>query len=77
MPKKIKDDELRAYQQRIGAKEYERQYHRLYSEAIQCNKRYSGKEYTNSSDKLRTLREKYKNGVTDKAVKEMVDKLIG
>lgn len=77
MPKIIKDDELRAYQRRIGEEEYRKQYHRLYSEAIQCNGRYSGKEYTNSSDKLKALREKYKNGVTDKTVKDMLDKLIG
>ena len=77
MPNKIKDNELRAYQQKIGAKEYERQYHRLYSEAKQCNKRYSEREYENPPDKLKALREKYKNGVTDKTVREMVDKLIG
>lgn len=77
MPKMIKDDELRAYQQMIGAKEYERQYHVLYTKARLSNKRYSEKEYKNTPDKLKALKEKYKNGVTDKTVREMVDKLIG
>ena len=77
MPKTIKDDELRTYQQMIGAKEYERQYHVLYSKARLSNKRYSEKEYKNTHDKLKALKEKYKNGVTDKTVREMVDKLIG
>lgn len=77
MPKMIKDDELRAYQQRIGAKEYKRQYQALYSEARPSNKRYSGKEYKNTPDKLKALKEKYKNGVTDETVREMVDNLIG
>ena len=77
MPKKIKDIELRAYQERVGEEEYRKQYHRLYSNTMQCDKRYSGSEYVNSPERLRALKEKYKNGVTDKAVREMVDKLIG
>ena len=77
MPKMIKDDELRAYQQMIGAKEYKRQYHALYSEASRLsNKRYSEKEYKNTPDKLKALKEKYKNGATDKTIREMVDNLI-
>lgn len=71
------DEELRGYKELIGNKEFRRQYQRLYQEAIQCPKRYSEKEYTNSPEKLKAIREKYKKGVTDKTVKEMLDKLIG
>lgn len=73
----IDDEELRGYRELIGNKEFRRQYQRLYQEAVQSPKRYSGKEYKNSPEKLKAIREKYKKGVTDKTVKEMLDKLIG
>lgn len=71
------DRELRDYRELIGNEEFRRQYQRLYQEAVQCPKRYSGKEYKNSPEKLKAIREKYKKGVADKTVKEMLDKLIG
>lgn len=71
------DKELRDYRELVGNKEFRRQYQCLYQEAVQCPKRYSGKEYKNSPEKLKAIREKYKKGVTDKTVKEMLDKLIG
>lgn len=71
------DKELRDYRELIGKVEFRRQYQRLYQEAIQCPKRYSEKEYTNSPEKLKAIREKYKKGVTDKTVKDMLDKLLG
>lgn len=71
------DKELRDYRELIGNEEFRRQYQRLYQEAVQCPKRYSGKEYKNSPEKLKAIREKYKKGVADKTVKEMLDKLIG
>lgn len=71
------DEELRGYKELIGKVEFKRQYQRLYQEAVQSPKRYSGKEYKNPPEKLKAIREKYKKGVTDKTVKEMLDKLIG
>lgn len=71
------DEELRGYRELIGKVEFKKQYQRLYQETIQSHKRYSGREYKNSSEKIKALREKYKKGVTDKTVKEMLDKLIG
>ena len=71
------DEELRDYKELVGNKEFRKQYQRLYQEARQCPKRYSEKEYKNPPEKIKALREKYKKGVTDKTVKEMLDKLIG
>ena len=58
------DKELKAYRKLIGVKEYETQYHRLYSEAKQNNERYSGLKYTNSKAKLNAIKEKYRNGIS-------------
>lgn len=58
------DKELKAYRKLIGVKEYEMQYHRLYSEAKQHKERYSGLEYTNSPERLQKIKEKYKDGVS-------------
>lgn len=71
------DKELRDYRELVGKVEFKRQYQCLYQEARQCPKRYSGEEYKNSPEKLKAIREKYKKGVTDKTVKNMLDKLLG
>ena len=77
MGKHEKDPELLAYKNRIGSEEYNRQYHQLYDEAKQKKSRYSGQVYDNSPDKLKALREKYKNGVSDKTIREMLSTLRG
>lgn len=74
MGRTIKDEELRAYQERIGAKQYRASYMYELNKAIRLkksNKRYSGENYVNSEEKLNTLKEKYKNGVTEEIIKEM------
>ena len=71
------DSELRDYAERIGMEEYKRQYGQLYQEAKQHKTRYSGKSYSNSSDRLKVIREKYKNGIPKGTVNDMLDKLLG
>lgn len=69
-----KDPELLAYRDTIGANEYNRQYKRLYVNTNKSDKRYSGRKYENTEEKLLQLREKYRNGVTLKDIKEMFEK---
>lgn len=38
--------------------------------------RYSGKVYKNSKEKLQSIKEKYKNGVTDEIMKEFMNNLM-
>lgn len=77
MPKNIVDRELKAYAERIGREEYKRQYGQLYQEAKQHKTRYSGLSYSNSSDRLKAIREKYKDGIPKGTVNDMLDKLLG
>ena len=65
MSRIIKDEELRAYRERIGAKQYRDLY--LYEankvrRLTRNNTRYSGYNYVNSEEKLNAIKEKYKNG---------------
>lgn len=67
-----KTDELLQYRRRIGDAEYRKQYLALYRFAEQSTRRNSGKEYENTKDHLQSLKEKYKNGVNNDIIKEMV-----
>lgn len=72
--RKIKDDELRTYRERIGFKQYRALYMHEVNKALRLaknNKRYSGKKYINSEERLDTIKEKYKNGVTEEILAEM------
>ena len=75
--KTIKDLELRAYQKRIGAKQYRTLY--LY-EANKVRRltrndiRHSGTHYVNSAEKLDAIKQKYKNGVTQEIMEEWLGK---
>ena len=65
--KKIEDDELREYQHEIGQKEYKKfqmNYCNKSARIRNYNLRASGKHYNNSEEKIREIKEKYKNGVT-------------
>lgn len=67
------DKELLAYRDVIGEKEFRLEYYKLYSEPRNTpDKRYSGKRYENSPEKLKAIKEKYKNGVTEEHIKEML-----
>ena len=71
--KKIKDDELREYQMKIGQKEYKKvqtNYCNKSARIRNYNLRASRKNYENSEEKLEQIKEKYKNGVTMDILKE-------
>lgn len=65
------DAELTAYRNLIGHEVYDKQYKALYNQS-RHNKRYSELHYTNDKIKLEAIKEKYKNGVSDDIIKEMV-----
>ena len=76
MPK-IKDEELRNYQERLGAEQNRALY--LYEannvrRLTRNNIRQSGKDYVNSKEKLNAIKEKYKNGVTQEIMEEWLGK---
>lgn len=51
------------------------EYHKMVHDAIgkaKYNTRASDKRYTNSQEKLNQLKEKYKNGVSDRMIKEWI-----
>lgn len=66
------DKELKEYRNRIGTKEYRKEYHKLYSEVKQHKERYSKLEYENSKEKINQIKEKYKNGVTPEILAEFI-----
>lgn len=72
MSRSIKDKELKEYQNQIGVKEYSKQYHKIYNLSKITNKRFSGKDYENSEERLNEIKEKYKNGVTKEILDEML-----
>ena len=66
------DKELEAYKELVGKEEYHRQYAQLYSEAKQKKTRFSEREYTNNPENLKQIKEKYKNGVSEKIINKML-----
>ena len=69
----VSDYELRRYQKQIGAEEYRKQYQSLYLQAKYTKeKRYSGRVYENSPEKLQAIKEKYKNGITNEILEEII-----
>lgn len=56
--------------------EYKAMYHYVYNQMRdKRNIRYSGKDYTNTPERIKAIKEKYANGVTTQHIKEMVDSL--
>lgn len=77
MSKIIKDEELKAYQERLGTKQYRALY--LYEankvrRLTRNNIRNSETHYVNSEEKLNAIKEKYKNGVTQEIMEEWLGK---
>lgn len=66
------DKELEEYKRLIGADNYKREYNSLYIFAKQNKTRYSKKDYKNSKEKLKEIKEKYKNGVDINDINEML-----
>lgn len=71
MPRGKVDAELASYREQIGSDRYDRLYRRYYQEARQKKSRFSGLDYENSAEKLRQIKDKYKDGVTEKILSEL------
>ena len=69
------DPELLQLRQEMGAKEYERVYHKLYNKVRYSNQRASGEHYENSKERIQAIKEKYKNGVTREILDEFIKSL--
>ena len=65
-------DELKAYRELIGAEAYRKLYNYLYLEAKTKKSRFSGEKYENSPEKLKQIKEKYKNGVSKETINQML-----
>lgn len=65
------DDELESYKQKIGRENFKNLYIRVYAKT-HSNKRFSGRKYENSPEKLAAIKEKYKNGVSKSIIEEML-----
>ena len=73
--KKIEDEELREYQLKIGQKEYKKirmNYCNKSARIRNYNLRASRKHYENSEERLKEIKEKYKNGVTKEILSEWI-----
>lgn len=67
------DPELIDLRVQLGADEYKRLYTNYYQRTMQHgDKRYSGKHYKNTPERISALREKYKNGVPDGTIEKML-----
>lgn len=75
MPKDKQLDKL-LLESNTSMEEYKAMYHHIYQQMRDGrNIRYSGKDYTNTPERLQAIKEKYANGVTTQHIKEMVDDL--
>lgn len=68
----IRDKELAEYRKRISPEKYKKQYTFLYKEAMTKKSRFSKKDYENTPEKLKQIKEKYKNGVSKEIINEML-----
>ena len=66
------DEELEEYKNLIGKDNYKQEYNRLYIFAKQTKTRYSKMKYENDENKLKEIKEKYKNGVNINDINEML-----
>lgn len=70
----ITDEELEGLKRRLGAEAYWKEYHRLYQTVRnRWELRASDKKYENPPGKIKAIKEKYKNGVTEKHIKEWLE----
>lgn len=67
-----RDKELQNYKKLIGDKQYNNEYHALYVFARDSKFRHSKREYINDEFKLQKIKEKYKNGVTQDIINDML-----
>lgn len=67
-----RDQELINYKNQIGYKKYDNEYKALYNFARDSKHRYSKQNYVNDDSKLKSIKEKYKNGVTIDIINNML-----
>ena len=73
MSRKCVDPDFLELRDRIGADKYKELYRYIYSKTRNHGEaRFSGKKYRNSDEKLLHLKAKYKNGVPDKIINDML-----
>ena len=75
--RKIKDEELREFQYEIGQKEYKKLQTNYCNKSARIryyNLRASRKHYENSEERLKEIKEKYKNGVSQEIMEEWLGK---
>ena len=73
--RKIECEELREYQRQIGSKEYKKVQMNYCNKSARIrayNLRASKKHYENSEQRLKEIKEKYKNGVTKEILTEWI-----
>lgn len=71
MPKNKQLDEL-LLESNTSMEEYKAMYHYVYNQMrAGSNIRYSGKDYTNTPERIQAIKEKYANGVTPEILAEM------
>lgn len=73
------DPDLVAYRELVGSAEYDRQYFNLWQKTrvwSKCDVRASGRQYTNSAEKLEALKKKYAGGVKREDVERLVERLL-
>jgi len=67
------EPEMQEIQDKIGAEAYSKLYAKIYTKTLNSGgKRYSGKRYSNSKEKLETIRKKYADGVPVGEIEKMV-----
>lgn len=67
------EGELREIHDKLGAKAYFKLYAHIYTKTLNSGgKRYSGKRYSNSKEKLEAIRKKYADGVPVGEIEKMV-----
>lgn len=67
------EGELQEIHDKLGAKAYLKLYAHIYTKTLNSGgKRYSGKRYSNSKEKLEAIRKKYADGVPVGEIEKMV-----
>ena len=73
MPGPRIEPELQELHDKLGSKAYLKLYAYIYTKTLNSgSKRYSGKRYTNSSEKLAALKKKYADGVPAGIIEQML-----
>lgn len=73
MPGPRIEPELQELHDKLGSKAYLKLYAHIYTKTLNSgNKRYSGKRYCNTKEKLEAIKMKYANGVPAGEIEKMV-----